>query len=73
MHGANENGAATAHPNDIPASCRAHRLPTVQRADKVLILERGQIVEFGLRQQLADDPTSHFAQLLRTGMEEALV
>jgi ATP-binding cassette subfamily B protein len=51
----------------------AHRLPTVQRADKVLILERGQIVEFGLRRQLADDPTSRFAQLLRTGMEEALV
>ena len=51
----------------------AHRLPTVQRADKVLILERGQIVEFGLRQQLADDPASRFAQLLRTGMEEALV
>ena len=51
----------------------AHRLPTVQRADKVLILERGQIVEFGLRRQLADDPDSRFAQLLRTGMEEALV
>jgi ATP-binding cassette, subfamily B, bacterial len=50
----------------------AHRLPTVQRADKVLILERGQIIEFGLRQQLADDPDSRFAQLLRTGMEEAL-
>jgi ATP-binding cassette, subfamily B, bacterial len=50
----------------------AHRLPTVQRADKVLILERGQIVEFGLRRQLADDPRSRFAQLLRTGMEEAL-
>jgi ATP-binding cassette subfamily B protein len=50
----------------------AHRLPTVQRADKVLILERGQIVEFGLRRQLADDPDSRFAQLLRTGMEEAL-
>src|SRR6266545_6037606 len=50
----------------------AHRLPTVQRADKVLILERGQIIEFGLRRQLADDPTSRFAQLLRTGMEEAL-
>ena len=47
-------------------------LPTVQRADKVLILEHGQIVEFGPRKQLADDPDSRFAQLLRTGMEEAL-
>jgi ATP-binding cassette subfamily B protein len=51
----------------------AHRLPTVQRADTVLILDRGQIVEVGLRKQLADDPDSRFAQLLRTGMEEALV
>jgi ATP-binding cassette, subfamily B, bacterial len=50
----------------------AHRLPTVQRADKVLILDGGQIVEFGLRQKLAEDPDSRFAQLLRTGMEEAL-
>jgi ATP-binding cassette, subfamily B, bacterial len=50
----------------------AHRLPTVQRADKVLILEQGQIVEFGQRMQLAADPTSRFAQLLRIGMEEAL-
>ena len=50
----------------------AHRLPTVQRADKLLILERGQIVEFGLREELAADPGSRFAQLLRTGMEEAL-
>jgi ATP-binding cassette subfamily B protein len=51
----------------------AHRLPTVQRADKVLILESGRIVEFGVRKQLASDPSSRFAQLLRTGMEEALV
>jgi ABC-type multidrug transport system fused ATPase/permease subunit len=50
----------------------AHRLPTVQRADKLLILERGQIVEFGLREELAADASSRFAQLLRTGMEEAL-
>jgi ABC-type multidrug transport system fused ATPase/permease subunit len=51
----------------------AHRLPTVQRADKLLILERGQIVEFGRREELAADPGSRFAQLLRTGLEEALV
>jgi ABC-type multidrug transport system fused ATPase/permease subunit len=50
----------------------AHRLPTVQRADAVLILERGEIVEFGARLQLAADPGSRFAQLLRTGLEEAL-
>ena len=50
----------------------AHRLPTVQRADKVLILERGEIVEFGRRTELLAQPESRFVQLLRTGMEEAL-
>ncbi len=50
----------------------AHRLPTVQRADQIMILEAGQIREFGPREALANDPTSRFAQLLRTGMEEAL-
>ncbi|MEM7028617.1 MAG: ABC transporter ATP-binding protein [Chloroflexota bacterium] len=50
----------------------AHRLATVQRADKILILEAGQIVEFGDRVALAADPTSRFAQLLKTGMTEML-
>ncbi|MBC8161454.1 MAG: ABC transporter ATP-binding protein [Roseiflexaceae bacterium] len=50
----------------------AHRLATVQRADEILILERGGIVERGERQALADDLDSRFAQLLRTGMEEVL-
>ena len=50
----------------------AHRLPTVQRADQILILERGHMREFGSRAALAADPESHFSHLLRTGMEEAL-
>jgi ATP-binding cassette subfamily B protein/ATP-binding cassette subfamily C protein len=50
----------------------AHRLATVQRADDILILEAGRILEYGPREQLARDPDSHFAQLLRTGMEEVL-
>jgi ABC-type multidrug transport system fused ATPase/permease subunit len=50
----------------------AHRLHTVERANAVLILERGQVVEYGARTVLADDPDSRFAQLLQTGMEEAL-
>ncbi|HEU5088045.1 MAG TPA: ABC transporter ATP-binding protein, partial [Roseiflexaceae bacterium] len=50
----------------------AHRLPTVQRADQILILDRGHIREFGPRTALAADPESHFSHLLRTGMEEAL-
>jgi len=50
----------------------AHRLATVQRADDILILEGGRILEYGAREQLARNPDSHFAQLLRTGMEEVL-
>jgi len=51
----------------------AHRLATVQRASKIMILEDGRIVEFGERLALAADPTSRFSQLLRTGLEEVLV
>lgn len=50
----------------------AHRLHTLNRVDDVLLLEDGRIVEFGARDQLADDPDSAFAQLLATGMEEVL-
>jgi ATP-binding cassette subfamily B protein len=50
----------------------AHRLKTVQRADRILILENGRQVEYGERQALASDPESLFARLLRTGLEEAL-
>ncbi|HEY0738303.1 MAG TPA: ABC transporter ATP-binding protein, partial [Herpetosiphonaceae bacterium] len=51
----------------------AHRLSTVQRADEILLLERGRIVEEGPRAQLAADPDSRFSQLLQTGMAEVLV
>jgi ATP-binding cassette subfamily B protein len=51
----------------------AHRLQTVQRADDILILEEGRIVEYGPRLALASDPTSRFAALLQTGLEEMLV
>jgi ATP-binding cassette subfamily B protein len=48
----------------------AHRLATVQRADAILILEDGRILEYGERVALAADPDSHFTRLLQTGMEE---
>lgn len=48
----------------------AHRLATVQRADTILILEDGRILEYGERTALAADPDSHFTRLLQTGMEE---
>jgi ATP-binding cassette subfamily B protein len=51
----------------------AHRLATVQRCDRILILEDGRIVEQGPRVALAQDPSSRFADLLRTGLEPVLV
>jgi ATP-binding cassette, subfamily B, bacterial len=51
----------------------AHRLGTVHRADQVMILEEGQVSEYGDRYALANMPDSKFALLLRTGLEEVLV
>ncbi|RLT42759.1 MAG: ABC transporter ATP-binding protein, partial [Chloroflexi bacterium] len=50
----------------------AHRLETVERADEILILENGRLVEHGERLALAGDPGSRFAHLLRTGLQETL-
>jgi ATP-binding cassette subfamily B protein len=50
----------------------AHRLATLQRADEILILDEGRILEHGPRAALAGDPNSHFAQLLKTGLQEML-
>ena len=50
----------------------AHRLKTVQRADDILILENGHVLEYGARIALMSDPTSRFYRLLQTGLEEAL-
>jgi ATP-binding cassette subfamily B protein len=45
----------------------------VQRADEIMILESGRIVEYGPREMLANDPGSRFYNLLQTGLEEVLV
>jgi ATP-binding cassette subfamily B protein len=50
----------------------AHKLDTLHRADNVLILDKGNILEYGDRKQLASDSSSRFYQLLQTGMEEVL-
>jgi len=50
----------------------AHRLATVTRADDILILEHGRIVEYGARVDLMADPNSRFSHFLRVGMEEVL-
>ncbi len=51
----------------------AHRLGTVQRADEIMILGNGRILEHGERAVLAANPESQFYSLLQTGLEEAIV
>jgi len=50
----------------------AHHLTTVQRADEIMILDEGRVIEHGERVRLSADPASRFATLLRTGLEEVL-
>lgn len=50
----------------------AHRLGTVHRADEILILDGGSVIEYGSREALAKDINSRFYKLLETGLEEVL-
>ncbi len=50
----------------------AHRLATVQRADLIMVVEAGRIVEFGPREVLGNDPASHFYHLLQTANSDQL-
>ncbi|SFL35956.1 ATP-binding cassette, subfamily B [Paenibacillus sp. 1_12] len=50
----------------------AHRLATIGRADYILVLDQGRIVEFGERSALAADSSSRYSQMLVLGMEEML-
>jgi len=50
----------------------AHRLDTLHRANDVLILDNGSMLEYGNRKELASDPNARFYQLLQTGLEEVL-
>ncbi|MEV0622138.1 ABC transporter ATP-binding protein [Nonomuraea sp. NPDC050404] len=42
----------------------AHRLSSLARVDKIAVLDRGKIVEYGRRADLAADPDSRFGRLL---------
>jgi ABC-type multidrug transport system fused ATPase/permease subunit len=44
----------------------AHRLSTLDRVDRIAVVDGGRVVEHGGRGALAADPTSRFAALLRT-------
>ena len=50
----------------------AHRMATLERADSILVLERGGVVEHGTRSELLADRGSHFARLVRLGAGEVL-
>lgn len=50
----------------------AHRLATVQRADRIMILRDGEVAEQGDRVGLLSNPDSMFSTLMRTGMEQVL-
>lgn len=50
----------------------AHRLKTIQKADQILILERGKIIEYGDRSTLIQNPDSRFFKLLALGSKGLL-
>ncbi|MDV3426890.1 MAG: ABC transporter ATP-binding protein/permease [Bacillota bacterium] len=50
----------------------AHRLWTVNCADDILILDQGEILEHGNREDLIKDKSSKFNDLLKTGAQEVL-
>jgi ATP-binding cassette subfamily B protein len=71
-----DSGVSGADPYHSPrrtAIIIAHRVRTVQRADDILILDRGRVVEYGPRERLAGDSSSRFYGLLQTSLEETLV
>ena len=47
----------------------AHRLATVERVDKIMVLAEGRILEYGPREGLANNPTSRYSALLRLSSE----
>lgn len=51
--------------SDRTAIIIAHRLETVKRADQILILEQGRVVEYGDRVDLMNDPQSQFSRFLQ--------
>lgn len=42
----------------------AHRLSSLSRVDKIAVIDRGRVVEYGHREDLVADPRSRFARML---------
>jgi ABC-type multidrug transport system fused ATPase/permease subunit len=57
---------------DRTAIIIAHRLSTVSRADDILILDDGKVVEHGNRKKLLGNEASRLSQLMKVGLEEEL-
>ncbi len=49
----------------------AHRLETLNRTDLILLLDEGEVKEFGEREKLKNDPGSYYSELLEVGLEVA--
>lgn len=50
----------------------AHRLATVKRADRILVMGEGRMLEYGPSRSLAASPDSHFRRMLRAGTHKPL-
>lgn len=50
----------------------AHRLATLEQVDHLLLLDGGRVLEFGKRQEIENNPASHYARLKQVGLEEVL-
>jgi len=49
----------------------AHRLSTVRHANRIIVVEKGRIVESGSHAELVDRPDGHYARLHRLQSGEA--
>ena len=43
----------------------AHRINTIIRSDKVLVLDHGKVLEYDTPKVLMENPDSHFSDLLK--------
>lgn len=51
----------------------AHRVWTINFVDEVMILEKGEIIEHGGREELLSDSSSQFYSLMKAGLQEEVV